>query len=397
MLKLKVFSHRSPLKNIGQGALLIVALVILYRQVIPLSRLIAAFPLNDFSVYLDGVKATLASQNPYKLWFFDRYNYSPATTILLWPLTLFPVNIAEFLFTGFSIISLWLTLTLIQHSIKVKVSLPAKILIFALVLKTFPAKLTLSLGQINLIILWLLIASFFAFTHKRRQLSGFFLGIATVIKLTPAPLIIFYVLKREWGIVKWFFLTLIAFTLIGIAAFGSELTHYFYLIHVPSLLAEVTRETLKATYMNQGIAALLGRLGIFDSANTIIRYLISGVLFFAVTRRITAANTQIQQLKLFALLTIVVMIFLPLFVWQHHYVFLLPAWVLLLLTSIKKPLSWVSLITALSYILLNFYFKDASLPAKQHPLITTHFLLTAILIFIATLKLPGIPLNSKQQ
>src|SRR3989344_504526 len=87
--------------------LLIVAAAILYRQLVPLLKLIIDFPLNDFSVYLDGIRTTVGGGNPYTQWFFDRYNYSPSATLLLWPFILIPVNPSELIFTGISIFFVW--------------------------------------------------------------------------------------------------------------------------------------------------------------------------------------------------------------------------------------------------------------------------------------------------
>lgn len=312
------------------------------------------------------------------MWFFDRYNYSPAATILLSPLSLFPVNLSEFLFTAISVFSLWLTATYILASMRVKLSWPYKLLLFALVLKTFPVKLTLILGQINLIILLLIIASFYFYKQKKNNFSGILLGLATIIKLTPAPLILFFILKKQWGTLNWFLFTLIGLTIAGVAIFGLDLTSYYYFQHMPALLSEVTKATVKTDYMNQGVAAFLGRFGIFDSLATIIRYLISAALFYQITRRRLEAWTG------YSLLLIVTMLLLPLFVWQHHFVFLIPAWLLLVSQAYKRPKSWATPAAITTYILLNLFFKNPNLVPNQHPLIATHFLLTTVFIFAAT-------------
>ena len=78
---------------------------------------------------------------------------------------------------------------------------------------------------------------------------------------------------------------------------------------------------------------------------------------------------------------ILILVF-PVFVWQHHYVFLMPGWIILLNTAIKskQPINW--LVVAVSYGLLNFYFSDANWLSGKNPLIISHFLLTGLVMGI---------------
>src|SRR3990167_2426327 len=128
MLKPKTVIHNSKPQGLSQLSLLIVAVAILYRQVVPLVKLIADFPLNDFSVYLDGIRATIAGSNPYTQWFFDRYNYSPSTTLIFWPLILLPVNVSELVFTIISIVALWHTVSEILKLSMIQLTFPARLL-----------------------------------------------------------------------------------------------------------------------------------------------------------------------------------------------------------------------------------------------------------------------------
>jgi len=359
--------------------ILLISAVITYRQLAPLLTLIKTLPLNDFSVYLDGITTTLNNQNPYKLWFFDRYNYSPAATFLLLPLVSLPVNWAEFLFTAFSILSLWLTTTISFSLLKYKTTLPIKLLIFSLMLKLYPVKLTLILGQINLIILFLIITSFYCYQKNKSAASGTLLGLATILKLTPAPLILFFVLKKKWGILKWFLATLILFSAAGIIFFKFDLTSYYYLNHLPQLVSETAKQFVKTDYMNQGMAALLARFQIFGSTATIIRYLISTSFLIYLSRQISKTTNFSKLYVLFSLLVITAILFLPLFVWQHHFVFVIPAlFALLALKSWPKAL--------FGYILINFYFQNSGIPPTLHPLAATHFLIATTITSLLLLR-----------
>ena len=358
-----------------------VSSILLIRQLTTIIQLIDEFPLNDFSVYLDGTRATLAGQNPYTMWFFDRYNYPPSATIFFVPLTWISQNTAEYIFTSLSIISLWFTITYVLDSLLVKAPWSAKFLLFTLILKLFPVKLTLALGQINLIILALIMASFY-FQRRKPSLAGSLLGIAAAIKLTPIPLIVYFIIKKNPRVIISFFITLAIFTFLSILIFGFPLSAYYYTQVLPELNTRVTQTTLNATYMNQSMTALLGRFGIFGLINSLIRYIVSGIMILWICFRLAKTNSSTADLELFSLLLIATTIFLPVFVWQHHYVVIIP---LLLVLALRSR--WIIAINF--YFIFSWYFKNSDPAAVAHPLLSSHFLTaTLILLVLNLLHLP---------
>ena len=423
--------------------ILLIVAIILWRQVVPLGQLILNFRLNDFSVYLDGTRAALEGLNPYQLKFFDRFNYSPAATLFFIPLTLIPENTAEFVFTAISILSLFISIKIIFELLKIKISPSLFWLIFILALKTYPSKLTLVLGQMNLIILGLVVGSYY-FCKARLQrpaaggtyndgekddrdyvLSGISLGLATILKLTPAPLIIYFLFRKKWKIILWSAITVIVSTLIGIAVFGWDLTYYYYFKAIPQLMTENTPETLNGSYMNQSVTALLGKFRIFGELNSMIRIGISGILtiFFVIPayagiylnnylyrfrvpptlavrlqelfvhdsrgafRRaskpgMTRMTGETRGFVSFWNLAIIAMLFLPVFVWQHHYTILIPIWIILTAKFISTKKVKDLTVAGLTYFLLNFYIKDPYVPAQLNPFLSGHFLTTAIIFLL---------------
>ena len=359
--------------------LFLLAIFIILRQLLPLGKLIQDFPLNDFSVYRDGVATTIRGENPYTQWFFDRYNYSPAATILFLPIHYLPVDIAEFVFTALSLTALWFTLTYILYSMRVKLSLTFKVFLYALLVKMYPAKLTLVLGQVNLLVLFLIIASFYLHTQKRIWLSGISLGLATIIKLHPVFLFVFFFFKKSNSIIITGMATIVVLHLAAVALFGWPLTVHYYSSVIPELLSKTSQTSVNATYMNQSLTAFLARFGVFGVTATLIRYITSGGLLIWLLAHFP--KSPLKQFSWYSLLLIVTTLIAPVFVWQHHFVFLIPAW--LVLVAQRKVL-----LAAGTYLLLILYFRNPNLPIQQHPLIATHFLVIAIglsLILLADL------------
>ena len=368
--------------------------IILYRQVVPLANLVRSFPLNDFSVYIDGTKAALNGENPYGMKFFDRYNYPPAATLFFVPLAFLPIELSEWLFTGVSILSVWLVVNWTLKILGWESGRAKKWLIFALCLKMFPVKLTLALGQVNLIILALIVGSFYFYkvgespTFSRKvqpfeAISGILFGLATVIKLTPAPILIYFLLRKKWKVIWWSTATISVLTVAGGLIFGWDLTKYYFVSVVPGLMGEITKETVNASYMNQSVTAFLARMGIFGATNTFLRLVLSGGLLIFLIRSLLAWQGDswfnFSQFWSFAVIST---LFLPVFVWQHHYVFLMPGWIILLRAAVKSKriLDWLAV--GSSYGLLNFYFSDANWLSGKNPLIISHFLLTGLVIGI---------------
>lgn len=398
--------------RIANLAIWLIVAIILFRQIVPMANLILDFPLNDFSVYIDGTKSALAGQNPYLLKFFDRFNYSPAATLFFIPLTLIPENMAEFIFTAVSILSLFVSVKMIFFLLKIQISAPTLWLIFALALKMYPSKLTLALGQINLIILGLIVGSYYCCEIRLPRfarndnpvgkslslllckitsfegLSGILLGLATILKLTPGPLIVYFIFRKKWQAVWWFTATISLLALAGIAVFGWDLTYYYYFKTIPQLMNEVTPETLNGSYMNQSVTALLGKFGIFGGLSSAVRLGISGILAILIYKKSKIDCHGVKRLAMtkefvfFWALAVITLLFLPVFVWQHHYTVLIPVWIILTGKFIRTKNIKDLAISGLTYFLLIFYIKDPYLPARLNPFLSGHFLTSAIIFLI---------------
>jgi len=368
---------------------LIVAIII-YRQIVPLANLVKDFPLNDFSVYIDGTKASLNRQNPYAIKFFDRYNYPPAATLFFIPLAFLPINLSELIFIIASIASVWFSVSWTLAIINWKPSRPIKWLIFALSLKMFPVKLTLALGQINLIILMLIVGSFYfcesLVLHRKAEpfqiLSGILLGLAIVLKLTPAPILIYFLIRNKWKVIKWSTVTIAVLTAAGGIVFGWDLTRYYFVSVVPGLIGEVTRETVNASYMNQSVTALMARFGIFGNLNSAIRLgtsLAAGIIIINIIRVIKDEEI-IKKFRSFWSYTVIVMLILPVFVWQHHLAILVPSWLIIVYRAIRtKSWQWW-VIAAATYLLLNFHIEDGNLVPELPVILSSHFLFTSVFV-----------------
>ena len=97
--------------------------------------------------------------------------------------------------------------------------------------------------------------------------------------------------------------------------------------------------------------------------------------------KVIKTKEKIQEFISFWNLVIITMLFLPVFVWQHHYTILIPVWIVLAAKFIKTKKMKDLAMSGLTYFLLIFYIKDPYLPSQLNPLLSGH-LLTSAMIFL---------------
>jgi hypothetical protein len=80
------------------------------------------------------------------------------------------------------------------------------------------------------------------------------------------------------------------------------------------------------------------------------------------------------------------MLFLPVFVWQHHYTILIPLWIVLIAKFIQTKKFNDLAAVGIAYFLLIFYIKDPYLPMQLNPFLSSHFLVSGLIFLILSLK-----------
>ncbi len=124
----------------------------------------------------------------------------------------------------------------------------------------------LNLGQVNPLTFFLSVLSIYAALKENHVLSGAALGVAIAIKVTPAMILIFFLVKGYSKFLGWCLLTvLLCFTVIPLAFFGYENTlkftsDFFNLVITPFFRGDVTiRETSGFWHSNQSFDGFFGR------------------------------------------------------------------------------------------------------------------------------------------
>jgi alpha-1,2-mannosyltransferase len=186
---------------------------------------------------------------------FVGYDNPPLTALLHVPFTLFDLRTVILVFFSLNVVFLASSLALMSNARKEYLLVyPYCILAVALVLNLDPVLDSLLLGQLDSFILLLLVASYWAYRKGWDALTGFSLGLAAAIKISPALLILYFLWKRE---LRVFASAAVTGLLLGALSWlyaGTETIMTFVTRILPTLLAG------SAQMENQSLNGFFNRL-----------------------------------------------------------------------------------------------------------------------------------------
>jgi alpha-1,2-mannosyltransferase len=181
-----------------------------------------------------------------------------------------------------------------------------------------PVRETLAFGQINIILMALVLAD----TLTRRPLlpRGVLIGLAAAIKLTPAVFILVFLVQRQWRHAATTFLAGVGFTLAAaVVSLDNSLTYWL------NTLRDTSRIGNEAYASNQSVRGLLARLAEpGEQAPGVVWLVLVAVclgLIIAAMARVAGAGGGPLGVVLVA--ATVALVCSPVS-WSHHWVWLLP-------------------------------------------------------------------------
>lgn len=167
--------------------------------------ILAKYPANDSDFIQDYQAATALVQGKSLYGFWNPH--PPLNALLFLPLTLFPSNIAFQIFGVISLICFVLSVRMLVAEFHMKTHLVAVILALCLLWPQHQA--VLALGAISSIITALIIGGWVAERRNLAALSGFCLGVASLLKVYPAFFGLYLLGARQWKALAFFILTIL--------------------------------------------------------------------------------------------------------------------------------------------------------------------------------------------
>jgi alpha-1,2-mannosyltransferase len=298
---------------------MVVALLIL-PYIIQHGKLVPWQPSTiDLQVYVYAVKDMLAGKDIFATTtpFWDLYFiYPPIAAILMTPLAFGPYIFWQVIWTA--------GLVWAQQSVLKRCGAPRGwklgLLGIAVLIAVEPIRTTLGYGQVNTILMALVIADLLPDPpeRQRRIPQGIWIGLAAAIKLTPALFVIFMLLIGKRRAAMTAIISFVVFTGIGAILLFRETVVFF-----SGLSGGDTRTASPLYTGNQSLLGVFFRLGDSSRTTTLLGLAVAGVL--AVLGCLVAANWWHSNEKVFAVAIVGLTTCLasPLS-WTHHYVWILP-------------------------------------------------------------------------
>lgn len=205
------------------------------------------------------------------------HNYLPFFTILMTPWSFLPLQPAAVLFVALSLALFALTVRMCE--VLLAAPLPpsggahggsrarsATLIAAALALPYVYACAVL--GNVGLLLLFLVVACWFLSWRGHELAAGAALGLATLIKLLPAALVVYFVLRRQWRVAGAALVTMVVlgvgWPLLSLGpnrTWNEHVAFYQRAIHGHSAVTTILADKpIKANFSNNALPIVLRRL-----------------------------------------------------------------------------------------------------------------------------------------
>ncbi|MBB5870121.1 alpha-1,2-mannosyltransferase [Allocatelliglobosispora scoriae] len=255
------------------------------------------------------------------------FTYPPFAAMLMLPLGLLPLGVAQTLITvgtvaAVALTTWWLIVPLADRQgwprwTAVGIAIPLVVLIE-------PTRATLSFGQINMWLAVLVVADLLVLLPRGSRFAGVGIGIATAIKLTPGLFIVYLLVSRRYRAAAVAAGTTAGVTLLAALISPSSSRDFWF-----SAILDPSRVGRYDYTANQSLMGLLSRLMLPEQADRRLWLLIAAaVLAFGMWRAAVAGRSGDEVAGL-ALTGLTAGLISPIS-WLHHLYWFVPALVAVL-------------------------------------------------------------------
>ena len=266
-----------------------------------LALVIGAHGFVDLDVYRAASAAFLRGQALYgslpNAPFDLKYIYPPVAAVLLAPLTVLPIGLLHVVWTLSTVVLAFGVLHVLMSRLGIRTARMTPLLLLAPALLLEPIRGTLGFGQINMVLVALVVADCTGVIPRRFRGVG--IGIAAAIKVTPAAFGLLLLLRKDYPSVVRSAGAFILAAVIG-GAFAPQDSALFW----TTVFFDTNRAGAPWYGPNQAITGPLTRLGLTGAPAT-IAWILGAVLIVAAASyaawHFTRAGEHIAALGVIAL------------------------------------------------------------------------------------------------
>ena len=319
---------RGWLATAAGAAAVVVALVVLYSAYIPL--------MNDFEVYYYGGSRVLQTgESGVNELYAPRdglpFTYPPFAALLFALLATLSIGASSLIFittalAGAAVVSAWLA----RHYFGLRrwkdafadwrfraVALAGT----AAILLLGPWRDTFDFGQINIILMGLILADFALYGKSRagefRWPAGLLIGMAAGIKLTPLAFGLYFLVRRDFKALGW-----MAAGFFGSIALSWAVLPHASLTFWTKILPDTGRIGGPGYVDNLSVKGLLLHLGLPDSGFTSAVWLVLSLALVAVAALVIKWAVDADENFVAVSATAVLMLLISPVSWSHHWVWM---------------------------------------------------------------------------
>jgi alpha-1,2-mannosyltransferase len=330
------------------------------------------------------------------------FTYPPLAAVLLSPLALVPMAVAS---VGLTLLSIGLLAVVLRVSLRsmnraagqspawaswaVWWLLPA-----ALFLE--PVRNNLAYGQINIVLMALVMLDCLTPDAATRWPRGCLIGIAAAVKLTPAAFVLYFVVRRDWRSAGTAAASFLLATGVGFLVDWHDSVQYW-----TKTLFDVSRIGGLSYAANQSILGVLDRLGMSHPAATLAWAVATVIVICAAwrgMRRALAASQYCFALTLNALAALLVS---PVS-WSHQWVWCVPALLAVADATLRHRAVSQAAATALGIVLFfagpEWWFPhghrhELAWSGWQQGVGSAYVFFAAAILVYAALRMPGLAIR----
>lgn len=298
----------------------------------------------------------------------------PASLLIYAPIQLFPYAIAQGIWVTVSFLCLIAVVWMLTAMAGIR-NPWIRGTVGALAYLSFPTQFTLGMGQVNLIVLFLFVVSVVMETKHRSVFAGSIFALAILLKPELILLVPVFVFTRRWRYLGSLTVFLAGCVGISMLVFGGD-AYTLYAARMSSALGEWRDMGI---YYNQGLSGLAARLGLGGSNWYIGLSVLVGLVTLYVIRKRHIAFPLVLWLAL------PVFLLVEPIAWQHHFVFLLPVYVLF---WNRMPTLRARILLGMSFFLVSMNFASPgfldTMPLGW--LVSSHVTVGTLLLWIVALR-----------
>ena len=334
----------------------------------------------DFQVLYLATKDFLSGLNFYQnKEIFTGVGYPPITLLFYAPLTIFSYPVAQTIFFIVNLILIAATVYLSFKIINQKPKVWHFLLALFLALISFPTKFTIGMGQNNLVSLFLILVSFYAYKNGKNSWAGILLGLVISLKTIFGFFLLFYLIKKRYKLIAYAFITIAVLFLVSILIGGIGLYGYYFEKVIPPLLNLTGREI----YYNQGLMGFISRLTSDNNLRKIIWEIGSFILITFTSFKTLKTRNENLAFSLF----IICLLLIDSLSWQHHFVWLIFPFIVIGKEIFRRKNVLFTPLYIMSYLLVSWNFKNPNFNfGVLNPLLLSHTFLGVMVLYLLSVE-----------